>query len=114
MLTMRDLERQYRITARSIPEVIGPMEQALSRIGMSRSVTFRGRKLSNEAFINAALLHLLSLEPDEQEQILTDTLGRLESILDEENDGPRSISGTPSHPETGEPLKRTGRKRKSG
>jgi len=78
---MRDLQREYRITARSIPEVIGPMERALARYGESRRVKFRGRKLSNEAFINAAILHMLDLSESEQEAALSSSLARLEAIL---------------------------------
>jgi hypothetical protein len=105
---MRDLDRQYRITARSVPEVVGPMEQALSRYGMSRRTTFRGRKLSNEAFINAALLHLLNLAPDEQERALGVALGQLEQILSlpDEMDSPPSgvVHGYAIDPETGEHI----------
>lgn len=78
---MRDLERLSRITARSIPEVIGEMERAVSRYGESRRVEFRARKLSNEAFVNAALIHLLEMEPEDQGRVLTESLAHLEAIL---------------------------------
>jgi hypothetical protein len=78
---MRDLDRDQRISARSIPEIIGAMERALSRYGESRRVKFRSRKLSNEAFINAALLHVLELPAEEQERVLGAAIKRLEAIL---------------------------------
>jgi hypothetical protein len=94
---MRDLDRQYRITARSIPEIIGPMERALSHFGESRSVLFRGRKLSNEAFINAAILGLIEMEPDQLEAVIAALIGRLEGILaesDEERARAAKVAGT--------------------
>lgn len=93
MPLMRDLQRQHRITARSVPEVIGPMERALSFYGESRSITFRGRKLSNEAFINAAILHMVSLPEAEQERALAAALGRLEAILVDDGEAP--LEGVP-------------------
>lgn len=82
MCGMRDLRREHRLTARSLPELIAWVEQALSRYGSSRRVTFRGRKLSIEAIVNASLLHMLSLPDDEQERILGESIGKLEKMLD--------------------------------
>lgn len=78
---MDELRREHRITARSLPEIVGGMEQALARLGAARRVLFRGRKLSNEAFINAALLHLVRLPDDEQERVLREALAEIEGML---------------------------------
>jgi len=91
---MRDLQRQYRITGRSIPEVIGPMERALSFYGESRDVTFRGRKLSNEAFVNAAIIHLLALPAPAQRLALKAALTQLEAILEGR---PEPLANPPGH-----------------
>lgn len=87
MSGMRDLERLHRIVARSIPEVVGAMERTVTRHGESRAIRFRGRKLSAEAFINAALLHLLDLPEAEQDRALSTAIGRLESILADDSNG---------------------------
>lgn len=82
MCGMRDLRREHRLTARSLPELIRWVEETLSRYGSSRRVTFRGRKLSLEAIVNASLLHLMSLPEDEQERVLGASIARLEGMLD--------------------------------
>ncbi len=107
---MRDLERQFRITARSIPDVIGSMERTVSRYGESRRVTFRGRKLSNEAFVNAALIYLLDLEPARQEAALKDGLNRLETMLGEDF-APATDNGR--QPSVGKPIDPKPRRTKS-
>lgn len=82
MFGMRDLRREHRLTARSLPELIRWVEETLSRYGSSRKVTFRGRKLSLEAIVNASLLHLMSLPEVEQERVLNESIGKLERMLD--------------------------------
>lgn len=82
MCGMRDLRREHRLTARSLPELIRWVEETLSRYGSSRKVTFRGRKLSLEAIVNASLLHLMSLPEDEQERVLGASIAKLEGMLE--------------------------------
>lgn len=82
MLGMRDLRREHRLTARSLPELIRWVEETLSRYGSSRKVTFRGRKLSLEAIVKASLLHLMSLPEDEQERVLGASIAKLEGMLE--------------------------------
>ena len=82
MCGMRDLRREHRLTARSVPELSRWVEETLSRYGSSRKVTFRGRKLSLEAIVNASLLHLMSLPEDEQERVLGASIAKLEGMLE--------------------------------
>lgn len=110
MATMRELMREHRITARSIPEVTGEMEAQISRYGGSRRVKFRGRKLSNEAFINAAILHVLRLPPEAQELAIAGAVAELESIL---SDAPGPEVRAAAKPQIVEPP-RHARRKKSG
>jgi hypothetical protein len=79
---MRNLMKEFRLSARSIPEITEALDQARSRYGGSRTLLFRGRKLSVEAIINAALLRILVMEPEQQEQELREAIAHLERLLE--------------------------------
>lgn len=78
----------YRLTARSLPEIVMQVEACVSRLGATRKVTFRGRKFSTEAMINAVLLHCLSLPEAEQERLLAESTARYEAMIDRAGTGP--------------------------
>jgi hypothetical protein len=96
MVGMRELSRQDRITARSLPELVEAIENAISAYGRSKAVRFRGRKLSREGFVNAAILALLELPAVDQERALARAVARLEAIL--ASDQPAVIGPAPGMP----------------
>jgi hypothetical protein len=96
MVGMRELSRQDRITARSLPELVEAIENAISAYGRSKAVRFRGRKLSREGFVNAAILALLELPAADQERALARAVARLEAIL--ASDQPAVIGLVPGNP----------------
>ena len=113
MSAMRDLRREHRLTARSLPELIGWIEEALLRHRL-KHFKFRGRKLSGEAVVNAALLHFLSQSEDEQAAILKDQLVRLEQMLDVPESEPLEAARWLSPRDTTQATERAARKPKRG
>ncbi len=80
----RDFSQEYRLTSRSLPEICDGLKLLVARMGAARRVGFRGRKLTNEAAINAAVLYLCDLPPEAQEAILGRYVARLEAMMNED------------------------------
>ena len=77
----RDFSQEYRLTSRSLPEICEMVKHVVARIGMSKRIRFRGRRLTNEAFINAAALYLSEMDRDQQEAILMAYVARIEAMM---------------------------------
>jgi hypothetical protein len=86
MCRMADLSREHRLNARSTAQIVAMRDSAVSRLANVSGLKFRGRKLSDEAFINGAILAFLALDNASQVRTMGDNLRRLESML--EDDGP--------------------------
>lgn len=71
----------YRLAARSLPEVVAGMEAAVSRLGASRAVLFRGRKFSAEAFLNALVIRALTMPQAELERLLASGTADYERMI---------------------------------
>lgn len=82
MIGMAELSKYHRLSAFSHPTIITMRDEAVSRNANEKGVKFRGRKLSDQAFVNAAVLALCALEPDEQVRVLNVQLERLAAILE--------------------------------
>lgn len=80
----RDFSQEHRLTSRSLPEICEKVKRVVARLGSSRRVQFRGRKLTNEAFINAAALYLSELDRDSQEMILDAYVNRIETMMQDD------------------------------
>lgn len=80
----RDFSQEHRLTSRSLPEICEKVKRVVARLGSSRRVQFRGRKLTNEAFINAAALYLSELDRDSQEMILDAYVARIETMMQDD------------------------------
>lgn len=83
MPCMRKLTQEYKLAARTAREVYEDLSELVLRA--SGRVKFRGRKLGNEAAINAAVMFLLDQPPERRDAILADYVRRFEALLD---DGP--------------------------
>ncbi len=81
----RDFSQEYRLTSRSLPEICERVKRVVARLGTSRKVQFRGRKLTNEAFINAAALYLCEQDRDTQEMILDAYVARIEAMMQDDS-----------------------------
>lgn len=99
MPLMRDLEFEHRLNARSVLEVIQEKDRVVSMVANKRKVKFRGRKFSDEAFINAAVMALCALPADQVERVLLDQMERLEAIL-----GYKSPKIAEPQPDTTKPV----------
>jgi hypothetical protein len=71
----------HRVAARSHPEIVTAIERAASRLGASRAITFRGRKVSAEAIINALLMNALALPEEELDRAIAEGIARYEKLL---------------------------------
>lgn len=94
MWRMRDLTDEFKLSARSTPEVFLLLGQMVDRLKADRRVRFRGKKPTRAALVNAALLYLDTLPQAEWEKALQVGLTRLERILAE--DEPTAATGTES------------------
>lgn len=112
MICMKKLSYDYKLPSRSIAEVHDLLTETLARHQRGRSLLFNGRKLSAEGFMNAVLMHFLSLDDEEQRSILETFIPKLEGML---SDDPPRVSSNESSVvvraeevdvETGQPLKR--------
>lgn len=84
MFGMADLSREHRLNARSTAQIIAMRDSAVSRLANGAGLKFRGRKLSDEAFINGAILAFLALDHASQVRTMGDELRRLESMLEDD------------------------------
>jgi hypothetical protein len=82
MIGMAELSKYHRLSAFSHPSIIKMRDEAVSRNANERDVRFRGRKLSDQAFVNAAVMALCDMSPEEQVRVLNVQLGRLAAILE--------------------------------
>jgi hypothetical protein len=78
---MKPMPTDYRISARTLRAVWDAMVESVREFADDRRVLFRGRKLGNEAYINAAVWHFAEMPLEDQEAILREYLPRLEGHL---------------------------------
>jgi hypothetical protein len=81
MARYRKLSNDYKLTARTVRTVWDGMVSSVRAFADERAIRFRGRKVGNEAFINAAVWHMAEMGRADQERILRAYLPRLESLL---------------------------------
>jgi len=93
---VRDLTDEFKLSVRSIGEVFQALNAMVSRLAVNRRVRFRGKKPTRAAAVNAALLYLDSLPPEQWEQALAAGMRRLEQLL--EANGPTGPDGTEPEP----------------
>ncbi len=72
----------YRLAARSLPGVVAEVEHVITRLGRARTLTFRGRKFSLEAFMNALVLEALAMPEAELDKLLASGVARYEAMID--------------------------------
>lgn len=84
MCGMRDLNDKFKLSVRSIGEVMEAVAKLVARYKTTQRVLWRGKTLTREALVNAAILHLEGLPQDQQEKALAAALSRLEKILQSE------------------------------
>jgi len=82
MLRMRDLTDEFKLSVRSIGEVIEALGAIVNRLAVTRRLRFRGKKPTRAAVVNAAVLYLESLAPPERERALAAGMERLERLLE--------------------------------
>ncbi len=98
---MRDLSDEFKLSVRSTGEVFQALGAIVSRLAVDRRVRFRGKKPTRAAVVNAALLYLDSLPPEQWEQALAAGMRRLEELL--ESNGSTGPDGT--EPEAAPPKR---------
>lgn len=126
MNAMKDLTYTYKLPSRSIASIHERFNVALAR-HQSGTTKFRGRKLTGEALMNAAMLRFLELSTEEQARVLAAYVPRFEAMLEDDGEPgshpapdvptlamtpPASPVGPSLDPQTGEPLGRPARRRK--
>lgn len=82
MRPMRDLTDEFKLSVRSIGEVIEALGAIVNRLAVTRRIRFRGKKPTRAAVVNAAVLYLESLAPPERERALAAGMERLERLLE--------------------------------
>jgi hypothetical protein len=82
---MRDLTDEFKLSARSTPDVFVMLGRMVDRLKADRRVRFRGKKPTRAAVVNAALIYLDTLPPSQWEQAITIGFRRLEEILSEDD-----------------------------
>jgi len=80
---MKDLTDEFKLSVRSVPEVFEALGTMVHRLKAGRQIKFRDKKPTRAAVVNAALLYLASLPPEEWERALSTGLRRLEDVLTE-------------------------------
>lgn len=103
MGVMRELSDDFKLSVRSVAEVFAVLNDLDTRFGRSKRVKFRGKRMTREALVNAAVLHLGSLPAQEQEVALAGSVARLEAHL-AETDGERAEAGRKFSAATGAHL----------
>lgn len=95
MLCMRKLSENYKIPGRSLPEITARFEASLSRQkNVVKRFLFKNKKVSGEVLTNAIVLHFLSLDDREQDEILNRHVAELGMLLGVD-DSPHSEGRSP-------------------
>jgi hypothetical protein len=81
---MKDLTDEFKLSVRSTPEVFEALGAMVHRLRAGRKLKFRDKKPTRAAVVNASLLYLFSLPPEEWERALGVGLSRLEAALQSE------------------------------
>lgn len=106
MLLMRDLDARYKVTFRGTPETYEALSRLVSRLRASRTISFRGKRVTQEGLINAAILMLDAMPPDRFKAELVPQLGRLEILLTDEPAPARPAPGAFAGDPDGDPPRR--------
>lgn len=96
MLAMRDLTDQFKLSVRSTGEIFEIVGAMVSRLRTTGDIRFRGKNVTREALVNAALLYLDQLPHEQKVAALDAGMKRLEGILWEAGDPP--IESVPESP----------------
>src|SRR5690349_8316725 len=83
---MRQFTNEWKLTARTLKVVWDAMVASVRVFADEGRLKFRGRKMGNEAFINAAVWWLADQDRATQERILRAYLRRMEAYLLTEGD----------------------------
>lgn len=85
----RDLEEDFKLFARSTPEVFEIMGAIVSRVAAERSILFKGRLRPKKAQVmNAIILYMETLTPSEQVASIRVGMDMLNEILRQPLDDP--------------------------
>lgn len=84
MIDMRKLTQEYKLAARTAPEVYEAVNRLVSTVASEGRVKFRGRKIGVEALLNAVLLDFLDRAPGDQRELLARNVPRFEALLGDE------------------------------
>lgn len=98
----KTLSSEHTLTCRSIKQIRQAMRRAVTQFDDEREIRFRGRPLSSEAYINAAVWSMAELSRSDQERILRTYLPRIEAYLAGDPEGgeaaPNVAEGEPTPP----------------
>lgn len=108
MARMAKLSYREKLPGRSVQAVRDLYDDALCLHQRARKIHFGGRRITAEAFTNAAMLWFLDHDFDEQERILMEYVPRFVAMVEADPAGPAAVTPT----EIGKPGKapRKGRK----
>ena len=81
------LSHYWKLSARSLRSVVRLTEDAVrDLVDNAPQVRFRGRKLSNEALVNAATFYVASLPKAQRAAIVAQAIARIEKLLESEGE----------------------------
>lgn len=95
---MKDLTDEFKLSVRSVPEVFEALGTMVHRLKAGRQIKFRDKKPTRAAVVNAALLYLASLPPEEWERALSTGLRQLEDVLAPEGAAPAAPAAPAARP----------------
>lgn len=72
---------EHQLTFRCLLSVFGRFEGLLAQLRARGRLMYKGRRVTREGIVNALLLHVSDLPPDQAESFLGPLLGRVESAL---------------------------------
>lgn len=104
----RELEKKYRVQARTTADIQAEWDRAMAELAAGRDITFRGRKLSNDAVLNGLVLWFLALSADDRRDRAREMVAALERHLDGEAMGPVAPAAPPKGPKAPKGPKRPG------
>ena len=84
MLVMRELSDKFKLSARSVGEVLEAINSMVSRARTTGEPVYHGKNLTREALVNAVILYVDSLPPREKVRAIVEGVRRLELILEAE------------------------------
>jgi hypothetical protein len=93
MLCMRDLDAQLKVTFRSTHETYDALSRLVLSLRSAPDVSFRGKRVTQEGVINAAILLLRDMDEGEFKRAMAAHLVELEAILSDDPPESRDLTG---------------------